>query len=134
MRAKLKLIVCGSIFLACSALGAWAGPRLGTLYAQVFPKPAYTVGDYAALHAATGKRVVVFTTSTCPYCAQTRALLAQERVDYIDFVVDRSPAADRLFQKMEEPGVPVLIVGDRKIVGFRQDTILQALATLKPPG
>lgn len=115
-----------ALFLIGGA-GVWAGPRIVATYDRWFPAPAYTVGDYSALYRASAKDVVVFTSSTCPFCKRTRELLDQAHVDYADLVIDQSPEAQRRFKELGENGVPVLFIGDRKIVGFREDAIAEAL-------
>lgn len=107
--------------------GVFAGPRLVALHDRWFPPPAFIVGDYAALYAENAQRVVVFTSSTCPHCKRTREFLDSRHIAYADLVIDKSPAAQKRFDTLGESGVPVIFIGDRKIVGFRQDAIEDAL-------
>lgn len=112
------------------ALGLWMGPGVRTVYDKWFPAPTYVTGDYSALYKETNKSVVIFTTSTCPYCKRARELLAKHNIDYYDFITDKSPEAQKHYETLGESAVPVLLIADRKIVGAREDVIEAALQRL----
>lgn len=63
---------------------------------------------------------VLFTSSTCPYCAEARKWLDARGVFYIEQVIDRSPSARRIFEALEEDRVPVLVLADRRVRGFSE--------------
>jgi glutaredoxin len=131
----MKLLrACAGIVLlcACFLVGVYGGPAARAAYAHVFPEPAFRTGDFSSLYRDAGSPVVLFSTSTCPYCKQTRELLQQRRVAYVDFVVDQSESAARRFKSVGGKGVPLIYVGDRSISGFREDAIVEALARLPP--
>lgn len=127
----MKMLANAILVAAFLGLGIWIGPYLRGAYERWFPEPAYVTGDYADLHRQTEKAVVLFSTSTCPYCQKTRELLAEEHVDYRDFVVDRSADAEREFKALGGGGVPQLFVGNRRITGFRPDAIRESLALIE---
>jgi glutaredoxin len=101
-----------------------------SLYERMFPEPAYVNGDYAALYRQAAKPVVMFSTSTCPHCQHARDFLQQAHVDYQDFVIDQSPDAKQQFSALGGSGVPLLFIGDRRILGFREDTLRESLALI----
>lgn len=117
-----------ALCIACLSAGLFAGPRLISLYDDLFPAPAFTTGDFEKLYRDEGKSVVVFTTSTCPFCRATRELLTREHVDFKDLVTDQSPDARKKFIALGGDAVPMLFVGHRRIVGYREDVIVQSLA------
>jgi mycoredoxin len=110
------------------AIGFWAGPRARDLYSCIFPEPTYTVGDYSAIYAEGGKSVVIFTSSTCPFCKQARALLSGERIDYRDYVIDQSSDSKLKYESLGVNGVPVLFIGGRRIIGYDEKSIRDSLA------
>jgi glutaredoxin len=110
--------------------GLWLGPHAGSAYDQLFPAPAYVSGDYDDVFQRAAKSVVMFSTSTCPYCQRTRELLRTQRVDYEDLVIDQSPDAKRLFERFGGGAVPLLFIGDRRITGFQENTIVESLALI----
>jgi len=111
--------------------GLWMGPGLRGAYERLFPDPPYISGDFKALYRETGKLVVLFSTSTCPHCRHAREFLDREHVEYQDFVVDQSADAERRFAALKGRPVPLLFIGDRRIVGFREDTIRESLALIR---
>lgn len=129
IKTVMKVMAEGIVLLAVMSAGFWLGPQARDLYQRWFPPPAYVTGDFSDLRLEAGKPVVIFTTSTCPYCKQARDLLDRAKVDYRDYVVDRSPDAQRRFAALDGKGVPVLFIGDRRITGFREDVILQSLTS-----
>jgi glutaredoxin-like YruB-family protein len=69
----------------------------------------------------TDKKVVIYSTPTCPYCKGAKDYLSRKGISY----VDRNVAADRdaakeTIQKSGQMGVPVLIIDSEIVVGFNQ--------------
>jgi mycoredoxin len=118
-----------SVFLS---LGYFGPALAGKIYHSVFPPTAYTIGDYSKLQDSAGSNVVIFTESGCPWCAQARQLLGQRSIDYREYSIDSNPDAMKRYAELGEAGVPVLVIGARKIVGFREAAIIDALAQLPP--
>lgn len=64
-------------------------------------------------------RVTVFTTPTCSWCRRAKQYLTQQRVRFREVDVSRDPIAARDLVRMTgQMGVPVILVGNRPIVGF----------------
>jgi mycoredoxin len=118
----------------CFAAGLWLGPNVLATVRAGFPEPAYREHDSAQLLAQSGHRIVLFSTATCPFCAQARALLDARGADYADLRVDESAQTHAAFKAIEGSGVPVLLIGRRRIDGFREDAIVEALAALAEKG
>ena len=133
MRSRLLYAAkAAALFSAFLALG-YFGPALVTrIYRSAFPPIAYTVGDYSKLQDSAGSNVVIFTESGCPWCAQARQLLAQRSINHREYRIDANPDAMKLYAELGEAGVPVLLIGARKIVGYREAAIMDALAQLPP--
>ena len=123
---------CAAIALLCACFfaGSYGGPVVRAAYARVFPDPAFQTGDFRSLYRDAGGSVVLFSTSTCPYCRQTRELLQRRSVRYVDYVVDQSEGAANRFKALGGKGVPLIYIGDRSISGFRETAIVDALARL----
>ncbi|MBO9663501.1 glutaredoxin family protein [Dokdonella sp.] len=121
-------VVALALFLG---LGLWTGPRLHAVYQRVFPEPSYVTGNYDALYRQAGKSVVMFSRSTCPFCREVRELLEREHVDFRELVIDQSADAKRQFEALGGSRVPMLFVGDRRIIGFREETIRQSLESAR---
>lgn len=135
MTSAMKKIASLFLYLAamtaCVAFGLLIGPVVRGAYAHLVPGPAYVTGDFSALYREAGKPVVLFSTSTCPHCKSAREFLDGAHVGYRDFLVDESPEAQQRFKALKGDAVPLLFVGDRRIVGFREDTLRESLALIQ---
>jgi glutaredoxin 3 len=64
-------------------------------------------------------RVVVFTTPTCSWYRRAKQYLTQQRVQFREIDVSHDAAAARDVMRMTgQMGVPVIVVGNRPVVGF----------------
>lgn len=72
--------------------------------------------------------VKVYSTATCPWCDKAKEYLKSLKVDFevVDVSGDKQ-AAMELVKKTRQMGVPVIQVGEQYIVGYKPDTILEAL-------
>jgi glutaredoxin-like YruB-family protein len=74
------------------------------------------------------KKVVVYGTSTCPYCVRARQFLEDNNIDFEDIDVSADPEKVRdLVEKTGQMGVPVVDINGEIIVGFDKEKISQAL-------
>lgn len=67
------------------------------------------------------KKVVIYSTPTCPYCKRAKDYLTQKGIPYTEYdvAVDREKAKE-MIQKSKQMGVPVIIVDGEIVVGFNQ--------------
>jgi len=67
------------------------------------------------------KKVVIYSTPTCPYCKRAKDYLTQKGIAYTDYNVgeDREKAKE-MIQKSKQMGVPVIVVDGEVLVGFNQ--------------
>ncbi len=119
-----------AMVLGCFGLGLWLGPIAFQLVRDDTRAPSYTSFDSSLLVQRAGRPVILFSTATCGYCAQARALLDARQVDYADLRVDDSEMARNEFEALSAIGVPVLLIGQRRIEGFRKEAIIEALEVL----
>ncbi|MDD5556634.1 MAG: glutaredoxin domain-containing protein [bacterium] len=74
------------------------------------------------------KRVVVYSTPTCPYCVKAKGFLKEKGVAFEDVDVSADRArADEMVKKSGQMGVPVLDIGGEIVVGFDRERITAAL-------
>ncbi len=69
------------------------------------------------------KNVVVYTSSTCPYCTMVKNHLKEKGVDYVEKNVSTDNQARRELMSMGHMGVPVILIDGEEIVGFDKDKI-----------
>jgi len=75
------------------------------------------------------KKVVIYSTPTCPYCKRAKDYLSRKGIPYTDINVaqDRDKAKE-MIQKSGQMGVPVITVDNEIIVGFNQALLDKLLA------
>ncbi len=67
------------------------------------------------------KKVVIYSTPTCPYCKRAKDYLSRKGIPFVDrnVAVDRN-AAKEMIQKSGQMSVPVITIDDEIVVGFNQ--------------
>lgn len=74
------------------------------------------------------KKVLVYSTPTCPYCIRTKQFLKDNSINFEDMDVSSDQAAaEVMIGKSGQMGVPVLDIEGTIIVGFDKEKIKQAL-------
>jgi glutaredoxin len=114
---------------ACLALGYYATPMTVGIWRDWFPPPEFTVADNRAFFVDAGAEVVLFSDSQCPWCRKTREYLQAHDVRFREYFVDTSPEAMERYARLdiEVVAVPVLLIGERRIVGYREAAFGEAL-------
>ncbi len=69
------------------------------------------------------KKVVVYTSNTCPYCTMAKDYLTDKKVDFEEKNIQTDKAARDELMKMGHLGVPVIVVDGEEIVGFDQQKL-----------
>lgn len=64
------------------------------------------------------KNIVVYTSSTCPYCTMVKEYLKNKGFEYSEKNVSTDVQARQELMKKGHTGVPVVYVDDTEIVGF----------------
>lgn len=75
------------------------------------------------------KKVVVFSTPTCPWCVKAKEYLSENSIPFKDVDVSQDHvAAQQMILKSGQMGVPQLWIDDAVIVGFNKNAIDELLA------
>jgi glutaredoxin len=101
-------------------------PEMASLQAQAVPrlKPESS----ARLAKLSSAKVVMFSTSWCPYCAKAREFFQQNGVTYVELDVERDAAAAEFQRKeLRTTTVPTIVVGDRLMRGFSAQQLAEEL-------
>lgn len=73
-------------------------------------------------------KVIVYSTTTCPYCVMAKDWLKQKKVEYEDINVGTNQEkAKEMIQKSGQMGVPVIDIAGTVIVGFDRPKMEEAL-------
>ena len=74
------------------------------------------------------KKVIIYSTPTCPYCLRAKQFLSDNSIAFEDIDVSTNQTAgEEMVSKAGEMGVPVLDIAGDIIVGFDKERIKQAL-------
>jgi glutaredoxin-like YruB-family protein len=74
------------------------------------------------------KKVIVYSTPTCPYCIRTKQFLTENNIIFENFDVSADHAkAEEMIEKSGQMGVPVLDIEGEIIVGFDKEKIKEVL-------
>lgn len=88
-------------------------PRINS-YRSPTPAPESAVG----ITTRKLPRVVMYSTRWCGYCKQARAYFKQNGIRFIEHDIERSADARRAYDRLGGKGVPLILVGDRRMSGF----------------
>jgi glutaredoxin-like YruB-family protein len=77
----------------------------------------------------TTKKVIIYSTPTCPYCVYAKNFFKERGVNFedVDVSKDRTRAME-MVEKSGQMGVPVIDIGGEIIVGF-QPAVFEELIT-----
>lgn len=74
------------------------------------------------------KKVMVYSTPTCPHCIRAKQFLKENNIVFEDIDVSMNQAAaEAMVTKSGQMGVPVLDIAGEIIVGFDKEKIKTAL-------
>ncbi|MDP4039855.1 MAG: glutaredoxin domain-containing protein [Candidatus Pacearchaeota archaeon] len=72
--------------------------------------------------------VVMYSTSTCPWCHKAREFFKENKIKFKDINVGKNKkSAQEMIKKSGQTGVPVIDINGEIIVGFDKSAIKKAL-------
>jgi len=74
--------------------------------------------DGAAYDRGSTQRVVMYSTSWCGYCKKARKYFQKEKIHYVEYDIEKDERARRLYDMIGGKGVPVILVGKKRLNGF----------------
>jgi glutaredoxin-like YruB-family protein len=74
------------------------------------------------------KKIIIYTTSSCPWCQATKEFLKKQNYPYEERNVETNPQwANEMVEKSGQYGVPVIDIEGKIIIGFSPEEISAAL-------
>lgn len=64
------------------------------------------------------KRVVMYSTAWCGYCKKARRYFEKKSISYTEYDIEKNKRAKKQYNKMGATGVPVILVGRKRMNGF----------------
>ena len=124
-KSTIKTIASYALILALGLAGGYGATFVPGLF-----KKSYVEGDYAAYFPNPKIKVVLYSTAWCGYCAKTREHFKANNIDFFELDIEKSELARKQHQALGGGGVPVLLIGNRKIIGFNAPAIDEAVKNL----
>lgn len=81
----------------------------------------YESVDYPSIAPAPSldaNRVVMYGASWCGYCRQARNYFQQHGIRYVEYDIEKNERARRAYDSIGGNGVPVILVGNKRMNGF----------------
>ena len=140
------LIGCVALLVAANAAGQvyrWTDEKGRVVYGNEPPPSAKAkvvqerINSYSgtpevqrapAVRAAPALPVVMYATDWCGYCAKARAHFARNRIPYLEYDVEKNPAAHAEFKRLGGRGVPLIVHGANVMRGFSEQSFEALLA------
>ncbi|HVK98198.1 MAG TPA: glutaredoxin family protein [Dongiaceae bacterium] len=69
--------------------------------------------------------VILYATSWCGYCAKTRELLQENKIDYQEFDIEKSSEGRAKYEALNGSGVPLLVINGTVVRGYNESRILE---------
>jgi len=74
------------------------------------------------------KKVMVYSTPTCPFCIRVKQFLKDNNINFEDIdISENSDKAQEMMEKSGQMGVPVLDIEGNIVVGFDKEKIKSSL-------
>ena len=67
---------------------------------------------------AKGKTVVMYSTSWCGYCKKAARYFRKNNIPFEEYDIEKSKKAARDYKKLNGRGVPLILVGEKRMNGF----------------
>jgi glutaredoxin len=74
------------------------------------------------LRGLSAENVKLYVTSWCGYCKKAKAYMAANGIRYQELDIERDPIAKSDFQRHRGRTVPLLVMGDKTLRGFRSSS------------
>jgi glutaredoxin len=78
----------------------------------------YTSASFDKSIFDVGPEVVMYSTSSCGYCKKAREYFNKNNIPYTDYNIQKNARAKSEYVKMGARGVPVILVGNKRLNGF----------------
>lgn len=69
---------------------------------------------------STNKKVVMFSASWCGVCKKAKAYFKRKGIRFTEYDIEKGSKAKRLYSQLGATGVPVILVGKKRMNGFTE--------------
>lgn len=75
----------------------------------------------------TSKKVTMYSSSHCPYCKMAKDFFNKNRIKFEEVNIDTSKPGYEAYKRLKGGGVPLILVGQKKVSGFDKDVLEKLL-------
>lgn len=93
---------------------------------EILNAPKNFRGGGASAGRGKGK-VIMYSTTWCGVCKKAKAFFRRQRIPFTEYDVEKSQRGKREFKRLGGRGVPVILVGDKRINGFSEGRMRKML-------
>lgn len=80
----------------------------------------YKSVSYDSALVDTGSKVVMYSTAWCGYCKKARQYFKRKGIAFTEYDIEKNARAKAEYDRMGARGVPVILVGKRRMNGFSE--------------
>lgn len=73
----------------------------------------------------TNKKVVLYSTSWCGYCKKAKRYFKKNNIAFTEYDIEKNARARAQYKKMGASGVPVILVGKKRMNGFSESGFMK---------
>lgn len=77
-----------------------------------------TYEDTEIYQGTESPRVTMYATSWCGYCKKARRYFNKRGISYLEYDIEKDEVAKRMYDLLGGKGVPVILVGKKRMNGF----------------
>lgn len=81
---------------------------------------SYNAVSHGTSSYNTGGGVIMYATKWCPYCKKARQYFKKNKIRYTEYDIEKDYRAKKRYDKMGASGVPVILVGKKRMNGFSE--------------
>lgn len=89
-------------------------PKVNSYQSVSYEDYPFTVRD----SKKSNKDIVMYSASWCGYCRKARNYFNQNNIAFTEYDVEKSARGKADYKKLNASGVPVILVGDKRMNGF----------------
>lgn len=97
-------------------------PLIETVRTRPVPHQAAANNSRKPASSHTSRKVVMYSAEWCGVCKRARKYFQENRIAFREKDIDKSTPARREFKELGGRGVPLILVGKRKLSGFSPDS------------
>lgn len=98
-------------------------------HTTVFDLPDF-LGFFKSPEKTKKKKVVMYSTQKCSYCKRARRYFKSKNIPFVEKDINKSKQNEKEWQKLGGGGVPIILIGKKRMNGFsasRFDQIYKSL-------